>query len=60
MVFKENKQQNFSIGGLLFFFFFFNDTSTFHVGPVVSDKSIRKDVVWRCLLLNVAGQRKRK
>lgn len=41
-------------------FFFFYDSSVFQVSPVVSYKNVRKDVVWRCLVLNVAGQRKRK
>lgn len=39
-------------------FFFFNDSSVFRVSPVVSDKNVKMDVVWRCLILNVAGQRK--
>lgn len=40
-----------------FYFVLFNDFSFFQVAPVVSNKNVRKDILWTCLVLIVAGQR---
>ena len=42
------------------FIFYFNDSSVFQVSPVASSEMVVKDLVWRCLVLNVASQRQGK